>query len=98
MFFTTLTRVSLPTTSSPSLTAPVRRVAWGLIVGLLGLPLIQVVTVLFYEDTLSGGGGNGAFTAVTLEELGYSNVATVEGGFYGWVGAGLSVVPAGDRT
>ncbi len=39
--------------------------------------------------TFCDGGGNGAFTAVTLQELGYRNVATLEGGFYGWVGAGL---------
>ena len=32
-------------------------------------------------------GGNGAFTAVALQELGYRNVATLEGGFYGWMGA-----------
>lgn len=43
--------------------------------------------------TFCDGGGNGAFTAVTLQELGYSNVATLEGGFYGWVRAGLSTVP-----
>ena len=39
--------------------------------------------------TFCDGGGNGAFTAVALQELGYRNVATLEGGFYGWVGAGL---------
>lgn len=39
--------------------------------------------------TFCDGGGNGAFTAVTLKELGYRNVATLEGGFYGWSGAGL---------
>ena len=39
------------------LTAPARLVTWGLVIGLLGLPLVQVLTVLFYEDTLSGGGG-----------------------------------------
>lgn len=37
-------------------------------------------------------GGNGAFTAVALQELGYRNVATLEGGFYGWVGAGHPIV------
>lgn len=42
--------------------------------------------------TFCDGGGNGAFTAVTLEDLGYRNVATLEGGFYGWVGAGLPTV------
>lgn len=42
--------------------------------------------------TFCDGGGNGAFTAVTMQELGYRNVATLEGGFYGWVGAGLPVV------
>jgi rhodanese-related sulfurtransferase len=41
--------------------------------------------------TFCDGGGNGAFTAMTLEELGYRDVATLEGGFYGWVGAGLPV-------
>lgn len=48
--------------------------------------------------TFCDGGGNGALTAVTLEELGYRNVATVEGGFYGWVGVGLPTVHAEDRT
>lgn len=38
------------------------------------------------------GGGNGAFAAVTLGELGYTNVANLEGGFYGWAGAGLPTV------
>ena len=42
--------------------------------------------------TFCDGGGNGAFTAVALQELGYHNVATLEGGFYGWVGAGLPIV------
>ena len=42
--------------------------------------------------TMCDGGGNGAFTAVTLQELGYRNVATVEGGFFGWKGAGLPIV------
>lgn len=46
--------------------------------------------------TFCDGGGNGAFTAVTLQELGYRNVATLEGGFYGWVGAGQPIVPASD--
>lgn len=44
--------------------------------------------------TFCDGGGNGAFAAVRLEELGYRNVATLEGGFYGWVGAGLPTVDA----
>lgn len=44
--------------------------------------------------TFCDGGGNGAFTAVTLQELGYRNVATLEGGFFGWVGAGQPIVPA----
>jgi rhodanese-related sulfurtransferase len=39
--------------------------------------------------TFCDGGGNGAFTAVALQDLGYGNVATLEGGFYAWVGAGL---------
>ena len=42
--------------------------------------------------TVCDGGGNGTFTAVTLQELGYRNVATLEGGFYGWTGAGLPTV------
>ncbi|MDX1449736.1 MAG: rhodanese-like domain-containing protein, partial [Acidimicrobiia bacterium] len=41
--------------------------------------------------TYCDGGGNGTFAAVTLQELGYTNVATVAGGFYGWVAAGLPV-------
>ncbi len=48
--------------------------------------------------TFCDGGGNGAFTAVTLRELGYENVATLEGGFYGWVGAGLPVVHRNEAT
>lgn len=44
--------------------------------------------------TMCDGGGNGTFTAVTLQELGYRNVATLEGGFYGWIGAGLPVTQA----
>lgn len=47
--------------------------------------------------TFCDGGGNGAFTAVALQELGYHNVATLEGGFYGWVGAGLPVLGPSDR-
>ncbi|HEX6299601.1 MAG TPA: rhodanese-like domain-containing protein [Acidimicrobiia bacterium] len=31
--------------------------------------------------TFCDGGGNGAFTAVALQELGYRNVVTLEGGF-----------------
>lgn len=46
--------------------------------------------------TFCDGGGNGAFTAVTLQELGYRDVATVEGGFYGWIAAGFPAVPATD--
>ena len=42
--------------------------------------------------TFCDGGGNGAFTAVALQELGYRNVATLEGGFYGWVGADQPIV------
>jgi rhodanese-related sulfurtransferase len=44
--------------------------------------------------TFCDGGGNGAFTADTLQELGYLDVATIEGGFYGWVAAALPVVSA----
>lgn len=39
--------------------------------------------------TFCDGGGNGVFAALTLQQLGYTNVATVEGGFYGWIAAGL---------
>lgn len=42
--------------------------------------------------TFCDGGGNGAFTAVALQELGYRNVATLEGGFYGWMGTGLPII------
>lgn len=42
--------------------------------------------------TFCDGGGNGAFTAVALQELGYRNVATLDGGFYAWMGAGLPIV------
>jgi predicted acylesterase/phospholipase RssA/ABC-type phosphate/phosphonate transport system substrate-binding protein len=38
------------------LTAPTW-LKWVLATGLLGLPLIQIITVLFYEKTLSGGSG-----------------------------------------
>lgn len=38
------------------LTAPAW-LKWGLLAGLLGLPLIQIFTLLFYEKTLSGGSG-----------------------------------------
>lgn len=48
--------------------------------------------------TFCDGCGNGAFTALTLEELGYTNVATVEGGFYGWAGAGLPVIRPEEPT
>lgn len=46
--------------------------------------------------TFCDGGGNGAFTAVALQELGYGNVATLEGGFYGWIGAGMPIIDAPD--
>lgn len=45
--------------------------------------------------TFCDGGGNGAFSAAVLQELGYRNVATLEGGFFGWVGAGLPIVDEG---
>lgn len=48
--------------------------------------------------TFCDGGGNGAFTAVTLGELGYTNVATLEGGFYAWAAAGLPVIRPEERT
>ncbi len=47
--------------------------------------------------TFCDGGGNGALTALALQELGYLNVATLEGGFFGWVGAGLPTVPVVDK-
>ncbi|MGQ0636316.1 MAG: patatin-like phospholipase family protein [Planctomycetaceae bacterium] len=34
-----------------------RRAAWGLAAGLFGLPLAQIVTVLFFQQTLSGAEG-----------------------------------------
>lgn len=43
-------------------------------------------------------GGNGALTAVALQELGYRNVATLEGGFHGWVGADLPIVGLSETT
>lgn len=46
--------------------------------------------------TFCDGGGNGAFTAVALQELGYRNVATLKGGFYAWVGAGLPITDPAD--
>jgi rhodanese-related sulfurtransferase len=39
--------------------------------------------------TFCSGGGNGAFSAVALQELGYHNVATLEYGYSGWQGVGL---------
>lgn len=47
--------------------------------------------------TFCDGGGNGSFTAVALQELGYENVATLDGGFYAWVGAGFPTVPKGEK-
>lgn len=47
--------------------------------------------------TFCDGGGNGAFTALALQELGYRNVATLDGGFFAWVGAGMPVVPASGK-
>ena len=47
--------------------------------------------------TFCDGGGNGAFTAVALQELGYRNVATLEGGFFGWLAAGLPTVSTEDN-
>ena len=43
--------------------------------------------------TFCAGGGNGALTAMALQELGYRDVATVDGGFMAWVDAGLPTVP-----
>ena len=43
--------------------------------------------------TFCAGGGNGALTAMALHELGYRDVATIEGGFMAWVEAGLPTVP-----
>jgi rhodanese-related sulfurtransferase len=42
--------------------------------------------------TFCDGGGNGAFSAVTLQELGYRNVGTLEGGCFAWVAAGLPTI------
>jgi len=42
--------------------------------------------------TFCDGGGNGAFSAVTLQELGYRNVGTLEGGYFAWVAAGLPTI------
>lgn len=42
--------------------------------------------------TFCDGGGNGAFTALALQHLGYRNVATLEGGYYAWMAAGLPTV------
>ncbi|HEV3003668.1 MAG TPA: patatin-like phospholipase family protein, partial [Pirellulales bacterium] len=39
------------------LALPPRAVIWGLVVGWLGLPLAQLLTILFYETTLSDGSG-----------------------------------------
>lgn len=39
--------------------------------------------------TFCSGGGNGAFCAVALQELGYRDVATLEGGYAAWLAAGL---------
>lgn len=44
--------------------------------------------------TYCDGGGNGALACVTLQELGYRNVANLEGGFFGWTGAGKPIAPA----
>ena len=43
--------------------------------------------------TFCDGGGNGALTCVTLQELGYRNVANLEGGFFGWTAEGNEVTP-----
>lgn len=45
--------------------------------------------------TFCDGGGNDAFSAVVLQELGYRNVATLEGGFFARVGSGLPIVGQG---
>lgn len=42
--------------------------------------------------TFCDGGGNGAFTALALQQLGYSNVATLEGGYYSWMGATMPTI------
>ena len=42
--------------------------------------------------TSCDGGGNGAFTALALQELGYRNVATLEGGYNAWLDAELPTV------
>lgn len=42
--------------------------------------------------TFCDGGGNGAFTALALQELGYRNVATLDGGYNAWLEAELPTV------
>lgn len=43
-------------------------------------------------------GGRAALAAQTLEQLGYTNVVSIEGGFEGWKRAGLPMqVPAKDE-
>lgn len=43
-------------------------------------------------------GGRAALAAQTLEQLGYTNVVSIEGGFEGWKQAGLPMhVPAKDE-
>jgi hypothetical protein len=46
-----------------------RRATWFLAAGLLGLPFLQVVTVLFFQETLSGGEGMEQALAVHYPEL-----------------------------
>lgn len=50
-------------------------------------------TVTFCE-----GGGNGALTAVALQELGYRNVATLKGGIRNWVNSGLPTVAGSESS
>ena len=48
--------------------------------------------------TFCDAGGNGAFTAAALQELGYRSVATLEGGFAGWVAAGMPTVTKSEAS
>ncbi len=42
-----------------------------------------------------GSGGRAALSADRLQELGYTDVASIEGGFKGWTAAGLPAEAAG---
>lgn len=42
--------------------------------------------------TFCDGGGNGALAAATLQDLGYSDVATLEGGFHSWAADDMEIL------